>query len=161
MSARIIVTAGTKVHVGPQTTATPADASAWAALTPWTEIVNLEDIGELAINRQQINVSVIGDMFVRTFGGAQEPGAWALSGTWSPGDDGQAIIATAVNQNLLYPFRITFADRLNAQGTDSVIYIHGQVLSYPVRPGGNQDVVRTTINVGIVAPLVFVAATSG
>lgn len=146
----------TKVYIGPTTAA--ADAAAYAALT-WTEIGEVQSIGEFGDQASDVTFTSLSDGRVRHMKGARDAGVLALVCGRDPLDAGQVAARAAEKTKFAYAIKIVAADALDANDTDSVFYFHALVQSARDSFGENDSVVTTTFNLGITTAIIEVPAT--
>jgi len=156
----IFTAAGAKFFIGPALTATPEDAAAYAALN-WTEVGLVESIGEYGDESSAVTFAALGDARTRKAKGARDAGTLAITVGWDALDEGQQALVAAEATNNNFGFKITLPNRLNPTGTDETHYFKGLVMAKRGNPGGNDNVVRRTFNIGINSPIVEVAPTAG
>lgn len=156
----IFTATGTKVYIGPSVAGTPANATAYAALT-WTEVGLVETVGEFGDESAAVNFAALGDGRVRKAKGARDAGALAITVARDRSDVGQVALEAAEAGYSNFVFKIVLPNRLNATGTDEVQYFKGLVMSKRTNVGGNDNVVRNTYNIGINSAITVVEPTAG
>lgn len=133
---------GTCLSISAALPATHDDAG-FAALT-WTEVGELETLGDVILNRQTGTFTRLysGDSSVIK-GGEEATTITPVLGL-DRGDAGQAIAAAAYKSPNDYAFRITESD-------GDKVYFVGKVTSWGFRYGQGTDAVRTPIGIGLTA----------
>jgi hypothetical protein len=152
----ITTTSGAKVFIGPSTAA--ADAAAYAALT-FTEVGEVENIGEFGDQSADITFTAIGDARTRHVKGPRDAGTVALVVGRDPLDPGQIALRAAEKTRFAYAIKIVASDRADANDTDSVFYFHALVQSARTTFAEADKVTKQTFSLGIVSPIVEVPAT--
>lgn len=159
MAGDVNTASGTKIHIGPAAGADVDDATAFAALTGWVEIGNVESLGEFGDEASSVTFASLGDGRMRKSKGVRNAGTLALVVGRDPTDEGQdALIAAEATKNK-YAFRITYADRLTPAGTDSVEYFRALVLNKRSNVGNADNIVRRSFSLDIDSAIVAVDAT--
>ena len=144
----VITASGTKVYIGPTVTQTAADSLAeFQALSGWTEIGQIESVGEFGDQANDVTFAAIGDARVRHSKGARDAGTMALVCGHDPFDAGQLALETAEQTNVRYAFRITLPDSPGSPFTNTEIYFRGLVASRRKNIGTNDNIVRSNFNV--------------
>lgn len=115
--------------------------TAYAALS-WTVIAEITDGGSTGRTYNSVTHQPLSTRGVVKLKGSYNDGDKVLQAAYAPGDVGQALIATALDDDDFYSFRETLQD-----GT--IKYFQAQVMSAPVNVGGVDSVTGTTFNLGI------------
>ncbi|MCZ0734592.1 iron ABC transporter substrate-binding protein [Phreatobacter sp. AB_2022a] len=152
----ITTTSGAKVYVGPTTPAT--DAAGYAALT-YTEVHEVESIGEFGEQSAAATFTAIGSPIVRRVKGARDPGTLLLTLGRDALDPGQVALRAAEKTKFAYAVKIVAADRADANDTDTVFYFHAMVQSAKTTFADADKVTKQTFNLSIVSPIIEVPAT--
>lgn len=84
----------------------------------------------------------------RKLKGSYDEGSMSLQLAYAPGDEGQAILASALDDDDPYPFALTIPD-----GT--VKYFLARVMSAPVATGTVDSIVSSTIDLSIISGTTF------
>jgi hypothetical protein len=156
--ADVFTATGTKIHIAPSVSATPANAAAYAALT-WTEITLVENIGEYGDQSSIITAAVIGDGRMRKAKGARDAGEMAVIVFPKGSDAGQTALIAAEATFDTYPFKVTLPNRLSGAGTDEINYMVVLVTSKRRNVGANDNIVRDTFNLAVNSAITVTAAT--
>lgn len=150
MAGRVITAAGVKVYIGPSESATrAADATAMAALTPYTLISLTESVGDFGDEAQLVTFTALEDSRVRKTKGPKDAGEMTLTVGRTSADPGQQALIAAEATNNAYAFKVVYPDRLSSGGTDSVDYFWGVVRSKRSNVGGATNVLRRAVAVAI------------
>lgn len=115
--------------------------TAYAALS-WTEIAEVTDGGSTGRTYNIVNHQPLATRGVVKLKGSFNDGDKTLQAAYAPGDPGQALIATALDDDDFYSFRETLQD-----GT--IKYFQAQVTSNPVNVGTVDSVTGTNIMLAI------------
>ena len=142
----IASTTGAKVYIGPTTTAT--DASAYAGLS-YTEIGEVESIGEFGDSASIITFTSLGDARVRKRKGANDAGDLSVVVANDPLDAGQIAANAAAETTYAYAFKIVLADAADGNDTNSTFYFHALVMSSRLNVGAANEIVKRTYSVAI------------
>jgi hypothetical protein len=156
--ADLYTASGTKVSIGPSTTATTDTAVEFAALS-WTDIGLVESIGAFGDQSSTVSGAVIGDARTRKAKGARDAGEMTITVFDGPDDTGQQALVAAEATNNNYAFRLVAPNRLTTGGTDGIEYFRGMVMGKRKNFGGNDNLVRRTFAVGINSPIIEVLPT--
>lgn len=144
---------GTKMWIGPQVTDATDTASEYEALTPYTEIKEIESFGEFGDESSSVTFASVGDARVRKSKGARDAGVMSVVCGRDPLDAGQLALKAAEKTNKEYAFKIQAADAPTNLYTDTFFYFRGLVMSARDNYGANDNIVRTTYNIGINSPI--------
>ena len=120
---------------------TSLTATAYAALS-WTDIEEVTDGGSTGRTYTIVNHQPLATRGVVKLKGSFNDGDKTLQAAYAPGDPGQALIATALDDDDFYAFRETLQD-----GT--IKYFQAQVTSNPTNVGGVDSVTGTNIMLAI------------
>lgn len=115
--------------------------TAYAALT-YTDIVEITDLGSTGRTYNIVNHQPLSTRGVVKLKGSFNDGAKTVQAAYAPGDPGQALVATALDDDAFYSFKETLQD-----GT--IKYFQAQVTSAPVNIGTVDSVTGTTFNLEI------------
>ncbi len=151
---------GTKIYIGPSQATTPANASAYAALT-WTEIGMVRSVPAYGDSASTVTGATVGDGRIRKAKGARDAGDAEIVVYPDPADTGQAALVAAEATNLYFPIKIVNPDRLNATGTDGIDYFMALITSKRGSGGENDTVVTRTFGCAVTSAITEVAPTAG
>lgn len=139
--------AGAKLFIA-TTQTLPANLAAYQALT-WTEVGEIEDMGEFGDESEQITFTALSDGRTRKLKGPRDAGAMAVV----VGDDmtnvGQIALEAAEASPLDHSFKIQLNDAISIGGDDSMHFFRGKVMSKRRNVGNASNVVRRTFSIGI------------
>lgn len=145
-----------KISLG--TTALGTDPASFA-LDTYTEVGEVEDLGEFGDEAQQIDWISLSDGRVRRFKGPRDAGLMPVTVGDDPADAGQLALITAEADNLERNVKVEFDDKLTGGGTNSIHYFHGLVMSKRVRIGQAANIVRRMFSIAVNSAVTEVAAT--
>lgn len=145
----ISTASGTKVYIGPAVIQTDADTLAELKALAYTEVKEVESIGEFGDESAVVPFSAIGDGRVRKSKGARDAGTLALTVGRDPLDAGQNAVKAAQKTKQVYAIKIVAADAPGAGYSNSAFYFRGLVTSSRDNIGTNDNVVKTTFNIAI------------
>lgn len=138
--------AGSKVYIG---TTIAADTAVEFAADTYVEIKQVEDLGELGDESEAISFAGVGNARVLKLKGARDAGTLVLVVGRDPLDAGQIAVKAAEKTNFEYNFKLVANDAPDADHTSSTYYFRGLVMSARDNYGQQNNVVRTTFNIGI------------
>jgi len=145
-----VTASGTQVFIGASVTTQEADSLAeFAAMSNWTEIRNVESVGEYGDQSSDVTFAALGDARTQHAKGARDAGQMTITVAHDPTDVGQAAMEAAEQTNFNYAFKVILPDAPTANYQDSVQYFRGLVQSRRKNVGTNDNVIRNTYNVGI------------
>lgn len=136
----IFTATGSKVFIAPAQETTPANASAYAALT-WTEITLVQSIGEYGDASSTVTAAVLGDSRIRKAKGARDAGDTPLVVYPKATDTGQQALIAAEATNFRYPIKVELPNKLAAAGQNQLDYFMALVMSKRKTVGTNDNVV--------------------
>lgn len=132
--------AGTTIAISAAAPAT-VTAAGYAALT-YTEIGEITDGGAIGRTYNMVDHAPLGKRGKVKIKGSYDDGTMTIQAAYAPGDPGQALVETALDDDDFYSFEVTFQD-----GT--IKYCSAQVTSAPVNVGGVDSITGTTFNLSI------------
>lgn len=115
--------------------------TAYAALS-YTEIGEITDGGSVGRTYNIVNHNPLKTRGTVKLKGSFDDGNVQVQAAYAPGDAGQVLVQTALDDDDYYSFKETLQD-----GT--IIYYQAQVTSAPVNVGGVDSVTGTTINLAV------------
>lgn len=115
----------------------------------YTEVGEVEDLGEFGDESAEITFTSLKDARVRKLKGPKNAGTIAVVCGDDPLDTGQDAMIAAEASSLDFNFRVELNDPVTLSGTPSVSYFRGKVMSKRLNVGNVSNVVRRTFNVGI------------
>lgn len=140
---------GSKLSIGPVPAASVDTASEYAALTPYVQVGEVEDLGEFGDESNSVEFTSINDSRVRKFKGARDAGTMEVVVGRDPLNAGQLALKAAQKTKFEYAFKLEAADALSDDYTNSIYYFRGLVMSSRENYGGADNVVRTSYNIAI------------
>ena len=134
-----ITSAGSKISIG-----NPPASQTLVALqaVSYTDIAEVTDIGEFGKSYNLVTHNPLGDRVTVKRKGSIKNGTIALQMAYAPADPGQTLLATAVDSDNSYSYRVTLQD--NTQ-----FYFTGQAMGRPVQVGGVDSITASTCNIEI------------
>lgn len=136
----IASTTGAKIYIGPINTSA-ADETTYAGLS-YTEIGEVESIGEFGDQASTITFTSLGDARVRKRKGVRDAGDLNVVCANDPLDAGQiACIAAQATENT-YAFKVLLADAADGNDTDSVFYFRALVASARLSIGAANEMIK-------------------
>lgn len=151
----ISTSAGAKIEIGPVNNAANT-ASAYAALSPYVQVGEVETLGEFGDSSQAVTFLSLTDARVRKLKGANDAGDIALTVANDPLNAGQIAMVAASNTQFSYAFRVTLNDGADGNDTDTVLYFRGKVMSRRLNVGGANDITKRSFTIGIDSAIVEV-----
>lgn len=132
--------AGTELHISASlpNAITP---TAYGALT-FTEIGEVTDGGSVGRTYNIVNHQPLGKRGVVKLKGSFDDGNIQVQAAYAPGDSGQLLVQTALDDDAFYSFKFELQD-----GT--IIYFQAQVTSAPVNIGTVDSVTGSTFNLAV------------
>jgi hypothetical protein len=141
--------AGTKIFIGPQAEATLDTIVEYDALS-YTELGEVEDIGEFGDQANPVNFTALADGRVRKLKGSMDAGNLQAIVGFDGNDAGQLLLPAALASKKDYAFKVVLNDGADGSPSqDTVFYFRGKVMSKTVNPGSVDNIVRSTVNIGI------------
>ena len=134
-----ITSAGSKISIG-----NPPASQTLVALqaVSYTDIAEVTDIGEFGKSYNLVTHNPLGDRVTVKRKGSINNGTIALQMAYAPADPGQTLLATAVDSDNSYSYRVTLQDLTQ-------FYFTGQAMSRPVQVGGVDSITASTCNIEI------------
>ncbi|CCB65388.1 Ig domain-containing protein [Hyphomicrobium sp. MC1] len=151
-------TAKSKLYIGPANNLINT-LDEFEAITEWTEVTGLIDLGKWGYEGNEITQGFIDDAYVHRLKGNLDNGKIDLVVGRNPFDAGQNILRDAVQSNWnKYPVKVVLNDQPTDTGTPSVFYFKGVPLSAQNDFGEVNNVVKTTFSIGVDGQLFEVPA---
>lgn len=148
-------TKGSRIYIGGTTEFN--DASGYNGET-WTEIEDVEDLGEVGDNSELVSFAAVNDGRRRKFKGVKDAGDMALVLGYNGGDAGQIALRAAEAQPFNYNFRIDMTDQsAGSPANPTRLYFRAKVMSATFRMGTVGDVVRSGVQLAVDSAIVQVA----
>ncbi len=147
----IQTTSGARFYIGGNSvTSTEMDTLAeFEAVTVWTEVGLIEDLGELGDEASAVTGAAIGDGRIRKAKGARDAGTMTIVTFHDPVDAGQEAMVAAEGTNNNYPFKLVLPDSPSAAYSDTIQYFRGLVMSKRMQLGTNDNIMRRTFLLGV------------
>lgn len=141
---------GTRLFIGASVTKLEADSLAeFEAMSNWTEVANIESLGEFGDQANDVTFSALGDARVQHAKGARDAGQMPVVCAHDPLDVGQAAMEAAEATNFNFAFKVVLPDAPAAGYQSTYQYFRGLVQSRRKNVGTNDNVIRNTYNVGV------------
>lgn len=153
----IAATTGAKIFIGPTTPA--ATETAYEALS-WTEIKEVESIGEFGDQASTIEFTSLGDARVRKRKGVRNAGDMTVTVANDALDPGQQAVVAAEATEFAYAFKVVLADGADANDTDSTFYFHALVGSARLSNLSANEIVKRAFNLLIDTAIIEVPSTA-
>jgi hypothetical protein len=155
----ITATAKSTISIGSMTAA--SNVAEYEAET-WTQIREVEDIGEFGDEAEEITFLSIDDARVRKVKGARDAGTLEITCGFDAADAGQVMMRAAAASDAAFTFRVQLADKpAGATATPSTFYFMAHVSASKVQLGGANDVSKEVFTLSITSPIVAVPASAG
>jgi len=159
MAGDIETTSGTKFFISTTAAASTVDTLAEYEALTWTEIQEVEDLGNVGDVSSEVTGAAIGDSRIRKAKGARNAGTMnVICFDTVPLDAGQTAVIAAETSNSNYAFKIELPEP--AVGTAATIYFRGLVMSNEYRLGTNDNIRRRAFNIGVNSALTEEPATT-
>lgn len=148
--------AGAKLYIGPVAASTVDSQAEFEALA-YTEVGEIESIGDFGDQAAATNFTALGDRRVRKIKTTFDAGTLALVLGRDTSDSGQAALIAALAEDDDYAIKITLNDA--SQGSPSsptTFYFRGQIQSYTTNIGSADNVVKSNCNIAINSAIIEV-----
>lgn len=136
----IASTTGAKIYIGPINSTAESETD-YSALS-YTEIQEVESIGEFGDQASTIEFTSLGDARVRKRKGVRNAGDLNVVCANDPLDPGQIAAIAAQETENTYAFKIVLADAADANDTDSVFYFRALVASVRLSIGAANEMIK-------------------
>jgi len=143
----INATAKAKIYVG-SPSATISQLADFEADT-YTEIKEVEDLGNWGAEAKEISFISLADSHVRRRAGSIDSGKVALVAARDPLDPGQLILNANVGNHLPFAFKVELNDAPNDAGLSTTFYFRAVIMSAQNKFGKADDLTMTEFNLGI------------
>jgi hypothetical protein len=147
---------GSRYFIG---TTAPADTIEEFEADSYIEVGEVEDLGEIGDEAEQITFTALKDGRVRKMKGPRDAGTQAIVCGADSSDEGQAAMIEAEASPLDYNMMVILNDQLTLSGTPTVLFYRGKVMSKRRNIGNVSNVVRYNFNVGVNTEILEVMAT--
>lgn len=115
----------------------------------YTEVGELEDLGEFGDESETIPFTSLGDGRVRKLKGPRDAGTMEITVGDDMTDEGQTAMEAAEGQTFDYNFYVELSDAVTLSGENSKHYFVGKVMSKRRNVGNASNVVRRNFSIGI------------
>lgn len=119
------------------------------ATDTYTEVGEVENLGEFGDESNVITFTSLSDTRVRKFKGARDAGTLALVTGDDPLDVGQDALIVAEGQPNDYNFKVVLNDPVTLSGLTSVHYFRGKVLSKRLQVNDVNSIVKRMFSIGV------------
>lgn len=144
---------GAKFYIGTtlpvDTSGTEQDAIDDFEADVYTEVKEIESLGELGDEANDVTFAALADARMRHLKGVRDAGVMEIVAGRDPADGGQQAMKAAQKTKYQYNFKIEVEDAVDENHTNSVFYYRALVQSARDEIGEADNVIRTTFNVGI------------
>ena len=151
----ISTTAKSKVYIG--TTVAATTLLQYEADT-FTEVKQIEDIGEFGDEAEEIKVLTVEDSRVRKLKGARDAGTVELTVGRDALDAGQDALRAASLTDFAYNVKVILNDAPSSTGTPTKFYFRAMVASARNKLGGANDVTKQTFALAVTSEILEVSA---
>ncbi len=142
----INTSAGTKVYIGPVTSA--SSASALSALA-YVEVGKMGSMGEIGPQAQDVTFTPLDGSAVQHFKGSTDNGAIVLTMARDPLDAGQIALKAASSTKFEYAVKIVTPDAADSNDIDTVYYARGPIMAGRTNIGDANTVRTIAYSVGL------------
>lgn len=156
MGVGVAATQGSKLYIGATDVYTTINGYEGEN---WTEVVDVEDLGEVGDESTLITFTAIGDGRTRKFKGPRDAGDMAVVLGYNSDDPGQTALRAAETTKDAYNFKIELND--GSPGSPSqptILYFRAKVMSGRFRIGTASDVVRSGVQLAVDSAVLVDAA---
>lgn len=137
---------GAQIFIGP-VNSTADDHTAYVALTPYTEIKEVESIGEFGDQASTITFTSLGDARVRKRKGVRDAGDLNVVVANDPLDAGQKLAVAAQATDFSNAFKVQLADAADANDTDSTFFFRALTASARLNVGAANNIIKRSFAV--------------
>src|SRR5262245_15844128 len=156
----ITTASGTHIYIGPAVSDAQADTRAeFLALSGYTEIGQVETIGEFGDQSNDVTFAALGDARVRHAKGARDAGQMTVTCGHDPLDVGQDAANGAQETNFQFAIKVVLPDG-PAGFSNTELYFRALGSSARLNVGANDNVIRRTYNFGITSQVFEQAASA-
>ena len=162
MAGDIYTASGTKFYISSTAVASTTDTLLEYEALTWTEVAEVEDLGNVGDVSNEVTAAALGDGRIRKAKGARNGGTMNLVCLYTaPIDPGQQAMMDAEETNDNYAFKIELPDAPPPSGTPTIKYFRGLVGSQELRVGTNDNVMRWAFNIWVNSPQTVDPAAAG
>jgi hypothetical protein len=148
---------GCRLYIGP-VAASSIDTEAEFEALSYTEISQIQDLGEFGDVAEGISFSVINDERQQHRKGSQDGGVLPLILSYDLGDAGQAALKVASASRSNYAFKILFGGTPGVPPTEEAFYFRGRVLRFRTEVGGPDRVLSVNSEIAINSAIIHADA---
>lgn len=152
----ISTASGSQVFIG---TTTAAENLSQFITDTYTEIGEVEDLGEFGDESEEVTFASLADARLQKLKGVRDAGSIPLVCAADDGDAGQDALIVAEADTLDFNFKVILNDKMTLGGTPSEHYFRAKVMSKRLGVGSANNVVRKTFNLGINSEILSIDAT--
>jgi len=150
MAGDIQTTSGAKFYISGAAVTSAVDTLAeFEAISGWTEVQLVENLGELGDESAEVTGTAISDGRVRKAKGARNAGTMAVVCFRDPNDTGQEAVRVAEATKFNYGFKVVLEDAITEAYSNTVRYFRGLVMSQREQYNTADDIMRRTFNIGV------------
>jgi hypothetical protein len=124
----------------------------------WTEILEVEDLGEWGVEGSVQTFLSMADGYVRKLKGSLDSGSVELVVARDPSDEGQNLLRSAAGDWFKYPIKVELNDKPTTTGANTVYYFRAIIGSAKSNYGNADNITRTTFTLAIDGAILEVAA---
>lgn len=140
--------AGSKISIGPANS-TAASQTDYEAL-PFTEVGEVENIGEFGDTFNEVNFTALADRRVRKFKGSRNAGNIQLTIGHDSANTGQTDLNAALESDSDFAFRVELDDAGSGTGAaPTTFFFRAKVMAAPITVGDTESIVRINATLGI------------
>lgn len=149
-----------KLFIGPVAADTVDTEGEFEALTPYVEVLQIQNIGEFGDAANDVSVAHLNDARMQHYKGVYDAGVLNVVVSYDPATgSGQEDLIAASQAPDNYAFKITLNDDLPGSPVQpTTFYFRGQVRSYRVNVGGSDQIISANVEIGINSAIITVAA---
>lgn len=151
----IVTASGTRFYIGGTAAGSEMDTLAeFQAMTVWTEVGLIENLGEVGDEASAVTGAALGDGRIRKAKGARDAGTMTVICFHDPLDTGQAALDTAEQSNNNFAFKMVIPDSPTDAYSDTVQYFRGLVMGRRMIVETNDHILRVRYNIGVNSAIV-------
>ena len=140
--------AGSTIAIGPANS-TAASQTDYEALS-FTEVGEVENIGEFGDVFNEVNFTALADRRVRKFKGSRNAQNIQVVIGHDSANTGQTDLAAALESDSDFAFRVRLDDPGSGTGAaPTTFYFRGKVMGAPITVGDTETIVRINATIGI------------
>jgi hypothetical protein len=144
----IVTASGSRFFIGPAIASTIDTLAEFQAISGWTEVGLIEDLGQDGDQSTAVTGESVGDSRVRKAKGSRNAGTKTIVCFHDPLDAGQLAMEVAEQDSNNFAFKEVLNDGPVGYN-DTVRYFRGLVMSRRQNKGTNNNIIRNTYDVEI------------